>query len=363
MSIKTIGIDLGQTACDVVARDGHGKVVRRRRLSRPRLLAWLANLPPARIGMAAACGAHHLARRLAALGHDVRLMPAQYVRRFVKTNKHDQAAAAAICAAVQRPQMRFLGFQTRLGALAGNPRMPIKSAAPLDLQALHRARDRLVTSRTGLINQIRAFLLERGITVRPGRAALATALPEALEATAALSPMIRTLLARLRAPWQALDDEIAGFDQHILSLAQAQPPARRLMTIPGSGGLIATALVAAISLPSGRRSRTRGPAKPLTADAISPAGSVWCRGSTPPAASPGCAASPNAATAISGGSWCTPRALKRHAKTRDNRLGAWLRGLQARAHPNVATVALAAKLARWAWAVLAKNQPYRPAAA
>src|ERR687891_1581460 len=344
MSIKTIGIDLGQTACDVVARDGHGKVVRRRRLSRPRLLAWLANLPPARIGLAAACGAPHLARRLAALGHDVRLMPAHYVRPFVKTNKHDQAAAAAICAAVQRP--RFV---------------PIKSAAPLDLQALHRARDRLVTSRTGLIDQIRAFLLERAITVRPGRAALAQALPEALEATAALSPMIRTLLARLRAPWQALDDEIAGFDQHILSLAQAQPRARRLMTIPGIGALIATALVAAISLPSGRRSRTRGPAKPLTADAISPAGSVWCRGSTPPAASPGCAASPNAATAISGGSWCTPRALKRHAKTRDNRLGAWLRGLQARAHPNVATVALAAKLARWAWAVLAKNQPYRPA--
>ena len=293
MSIKTVGIDLGKTACDVVAMDGHGKVVSRRRLSRPRLLAWLANLPPARIGMEAACGAHHLARRLAEFGHDVRLMPAQYVRPFVTTNQHDQADAEAIGAAVQRPQMRFV---------------PIKSAAQLDLQALHRARDRLVTRRTGLINQIRAFLLERGITVRPGRAALAKALPEALAATDALSPMMRPLLARLRAQWQALDDEIAVFDQQILSRARAQPRARRLMTIPGSGALIATALVAAISLSSGRRSRTRGPAKPSTADVISPAGSVWCRVSTPPAPSPGCSASPNAAPAISGGSWCTPRA-------------------------------------------------------
>ena len=89
MQIKTIGIDLGKTACDVVAMDGHGKVVGRRRLSRAKLVAWLANLPPCLVGMEASCGAHHLARRLSALGHDVRLMPAQYVRPFVKTNKPD----------------------------------------------------------------------------------------------------------------------------------------------------------------------------------------------------------------------------------------------------------------------------------
>ena len=91
MQIKTIGIDLGKTACDVAAMEGRGKVVSRRRLSRARLVAWLANLPPARIGLEASCGAHHLARRLAALGHEVKLMPAPYVRPFVKTNKHDQA--------------------------------------------------------------------------------------------------------------------------------------------------------------------------------------------------------------------------------------------------------------------------------
>jgi transposase len=123
MQIKTIGIDLGKTACDVVAMDGRGWVVARRRLTRRRLAAWLANLPPARIGMEASSGAHHLARRLRELGHDVRLMPAPYVRSFVKTNKHDQGDAEAVGEAVQRPQMRFV---------------PIKSAAQLDLQTLPR---------------------------------------------------------------------------------------------------------------------------------------------------------------------------------------------------------------------------------
>ena len=188
MQIKTVGIDLGKTVCDVAAMDGRGRVVLRRRLARVRLVAWLANLPPCLIGLEASCGAHHLARRLAGLGHEVRLMPAQYVRPLVKTNKHDAADAEAICEAVQRPKMRFV---------------PVKSAAQLDLQALHRARDRLVTQRTGLINQIRAFLLERGIALRPGRLALAKALPEVLEAADELSPTMRALLARLRVHWQA----------------------------------------------------------------------------------------------------------------------------------------------------------------
>jgi transposase len=119
------------------------------------------------------------------------------VRPFVKTNKHDRADAEAIAEAVQRPQMRFV---------------PIKSAAQRDLQALHRARDRLVAQRTGPINQMRAFLLERGITLRQGRQALAKALPELLE-TDELSPLLRGLRARLRRHWQALDAEIAAFDR------------------------------------------------------------------------------------------------------------------------------------------------------
>jgi transposase len=338
MQIKTIGIDLGKTACAVVAMAGRGKVVARRRLTRARLVTWLANLPPARIGLEAACGAHHLARRLAELGHEVRLMPAQDVRPFVKTNKHDQADAEAIGEAVQRPQMRFV---------------PIKSAAPLDLQALHRARDRLVRQRAGLINQIRAFLLERGIALRPGRAALAKALPEVLEADGEVSPMMRTRLARLRAQWQALDGEIAALDQHVLLIARTHPGARLLMTVPGIGALIATALVAAIDAGQAfargrdlacwlglvpRQHATGGKVRLL---GISKRGNGYLRRLLVHAA----------------------RALKRPAKTRDARLGAWLCGLEARAHANVATVALAAKLARWSWAVLASNQAYRSAAA
>jgi transposase len=338
MQITTIGIDLGKTTCDVVAMDGRGKVVTKRRLSRPKLVTWLANLPPARIGMEASCGAHHLARRLAELGHEVRLMPAQYVRPFVKTNKHDQADAEAICEAVQRPQMRFV---------------PIKNELQLDLQALHRARDRLVTQRTGLINQIRACLLERGIALRQGRLALTKALPEVLEADGELSPMLRTLLGRLRAQWQALDEEIAALDQQILIIARMHPGARLLMTVPGIGALIATALVAAIDagqafgrardlacwlgLVPGQHS-TGGKPRLL---GISKRGNGYLRRLLVHAA----------------------RSLKRSAKTRDDRLGAWVRGLEARAHPNVATVALAAKLARWSWAVLTKNQVFRPAAA
>jgi transposase len=338
MQITTIGIDLGKTACDVVAMDERGKVVARRRLSRAKLVAWLANLPPARIGMEASCGAHHLAHRLAELGHEVRLMPAQYVRPFVKTNKHDQADAEAIAEAVQRPQMRFV---------------PIKSAAQLDLQALHRARDRLVTQRTGLINQIRAFLLERGIALRPGRLALAKALPEVLEAAAELSPMMRALLSRLRVHWQVLDDEITALDQHILIIARTHPGARLLMTIPGIGALIATALIAAIdggqAFARGRdlacwlglvprQHATGGKARLL---GITKRGNGYLRRLLVHAA----------------------RAVKRSAKSRDDRLGAWLRGLEARAHPNVATVALAAKLARWSWAVLTRSQAFRLAAA
>jgi transposase len=338
MQINTIGIDLGKTACDVVAMDRRGKVVARRRLTRPKLITWLANLPPCLLGMEASCGAHHLARRLSARGHEVRLMPAQYVRPFVKTNKHDQADAAGCCEAVPRPEMRFV---------------PIKSAAQLDLQALHRVRDRLITQRTGLINQIRAFLLERGIALQKGRLALAQALPELLEVNGELSPMIRALLARLRTQWQALDEEIAARDRQILSLARGHPLARRLMTIPGVGALIATALIAAIDAGQAfgcgrdlacwlglvpRQHATGGKARLL---GISKRGNGYLRRLLVHAA----------------------RSLKRSAKTRDDRLGAWLRALEARAHPNVATVALAAKLARWAWAVLARNQAWRPAAA
>ena len=216
--ITTIGIDLAKTTLHAVVMDAGGKVVQRRRLDRTKLLEWLANQGPCLVGMEACAGAHHLARALAAQGHDVRLMPGQYVKPFVKTHKNDLTDAEAICEAVQRPQMRFV---------------PIKTPAQLDVQALHRARDRLVGMRTALINQIRGFLLERGIAVARGRRSLEKALPGLLEAHAdELGAMLRGLIESLRAQWRAVDQPIAALDEQILALARQDDTSQRLMAIP-----------------------------------------------------------------------------------------------------------------------------------
>ena len=184
------------------------------------------------IGMEACAGAHHLARALAAQGHDVRLMPGQYVKPFVKTHKNDLTDAEAIAEAVQRPQMRFV---------------PVKTPAQLDVQALHRARDRLVGMRTALVNQIRGFLLERGIAVARGRRTLEKALPGLLEDHAEeLGALLRGLIECLRAQWRAIDQPIASLDEQILALARQDATSQRLMVIPGVGPMLATALVAAV---------------------------------------------------------------------------------------------------------------------
>ncbi|MFO1074873.1 MAG: IS110 family transposase [Geminicoccaceae bacterium] len=230
----------------------------RRKLDRARLLEWLANQGPCLIGMEACAGAHHLARQLAAQGHEVRLMPGQYVKPFVKTHKNDLTDAEAIAEAVQRPQMRFV---------------PIKTPAQLDVQALHRARDRLVGMRTALVNQIRSeaappILLERGLAVGRGRRTLEKALPGLLEDHAVeLGAMLVGLIECLRAQWRAVDQPIAALDEQILGLARQDATSQRLMAIiasgndpvpqgidrlsrrsigPGVGPMLATALVAAV---------------------------------------------------------------------------------------------------------------------
>ena len=151
MNIRTLGLDLGKTSFHAVGFDASGQVVMRRRFSRPQLMRFIATLPPCLIGMEACCGPHHLGRAFQAQRHDVRLMPPQYVRPFVKAQKNDYLDAEAIGEAVQRPTMRFV---------------PLKTVDQLDLQALHRVRNRLVARRTGVINQLRAFSLERGASRR-----------------------------------------------------------------------------------------------------------------------------------------------------------------------------------------------------
>ena len=148
-----IGIDIGKNSFHIVGQNRRGAIVLRQKWSRGQVEARLANLPPCRIGMEACVGAHHLSRTLKALGHDPRLMPAKYVRPYSKGQKNDYRDAEAIAEAVQRPTMKFVATKT---------------ADQLDLQALHRVRERFVGQRTGIINQIRAFMLERGIAVQQG---------------------------------------------------------------------------------------------------------------------------------------------------------------------------------------------------
>ena len=236
-TIATIGIDLGKNTFHLVGLDTRGAIVLQLKLSRGQIERRLANLPCCLIGMEACSGAHHIGRRLTELGHDVRLIPAQYVKPFLKGHKNDYRDAEAIAEAVQRPTMRFVA---------------IKTPEQMDLLALHRVRSRLVGQRTGVINQIRGFLIERGITVRQGVMPLRKALPDILSSNQdALSPRMVGLIADLAQDWRRLDERIAAVSAEIEALARQDDSCQRLMTLPGVGPIISSAVVAAIGNGSG----------------------------------------------------------------------------------------------------------------
>jgi transposase len=199
-AIAVIGIDIGKHSFHVVGHDARGAIVLRQKWSRGQVEARLANVPPCLIGMEACVGAHHLSRNLASLGHDARLMPAKYVRPYSKGQKNDFNDAEAIAEAVQRPTMKFVATKT---------------AEQLDLQTLHRVRERLVSQRTGIINQIRAFMLERGIAVRQGIGFLRTELPTILATRTALSPCMLRVIEELAVDWRRLDHRIDGLSGEI----------------------------------------------------------------------------------------------------------------------------------------------------
>jgi transposase len=204
--IAVIGIDIGKNSFHIVGQDRRGALVLRQKWSRGQVEARLANLPPCLIGMEACTGAHHLSRKLQALGHDARLMPAKYVRPYCKRDKNDYRDAEAIAEAVQRPTMKFVATKT---------------ADQLDLQALHRVRERLVSQRTGIINQIRAFLLERGIAVRQGLRFLRAEFPDILaKRTDVLSPRMLRIIEDLSGDWRRLDERIEGLSSEIEALAR-----------------------------------------------------------------------------------------------------------------------------------------------
>src|SRR3974377_1868274 len=231
-AVAVIGIDIGKNSFHVVGLDDRGAIVLRQKWSRGQIEARLSNMPPCLIGMEACVGAPHLSGKLKALGHDARLMPAKYVRPYSKGQKNDFRDAEAIAEAVQRPTMKFVATKT---------------ADQLDLQALHRVRERLVSQRTGIINQIRAFLLERGVAVRQGLRFLRVELPGILATrTDVLSPPMLRILEDLAGDWRRLDERVEGLSNEIEASAQQDAGCERLMSVPGIGPIISSAMVAAI---------------------------------------------------------------------------------------------------------------------
>ena len=236
MKLNTIGIDLGKTVFHLVGLNERGEVVVRRKLSRTHLLRFTNNRHVHLIGMEACSGAHFLGRALREQGHEVRLIPAQYVKPYVKTNKNDFIDAEAIAEAVTRPNMRFV---------------PIKSDDQLDLQSLHRVRERWVMRRTAVVNQMRSLLLERGITLRNGRCHLEAALPGILEERGAFHRGSERY-APTKAVYICADQpshsqfSLATRRRTIHSHIQTAWEFGRLDAIPGIGPITATAVIAAI---------------------------------------------------------------------------------------------------------------------
>ena len=335
MQIRSVGIDLGKTTFHLVALDDNGKVLLKRKFTRRQLITFTANLQTSLIGMEACGGAHFLGRALRAQGHDVKLIPAQFVKPFVKSNKNDFLDAEAIAEAVDRQNMRFV---------------PIKTDDQLDLQALHRVRDRLIARRTSVINQLRAFLLERGLVFAKSPAKLRERMPEILEnADEDLTPRMRNLLAMLWNEWKDLESQLEEMNDEVERIASSDAACMRLRQIPGIGPLVATAIVAAIGNGAAfhkgrefaawlgivpRQYSTGGKARLY---GISKRGNNYLR-----------------KILIHGA-----RAVVLRSKRDRIAIGDWMTALEARAPRNVLIVATANKLARIAWAVLSSGQDYR----
>src|SRR3981189_698324 len=213
MDIVVLGIDLGKNSCSLAGLDTSGRVVLRRRMRRRSVESFVNGLGRSTVAMEACCGAHHLGRVFAAQGHSVRLMSPEYVRPYVKAQKNDELDAEAIAEAATRPTMRFVTG---------------KSQYQSDVQALHRARERLVSERTALINHLRALLLERGIVAPQGRRKLQEELAVFADENGieALSPRIRLLIEDLRSEWPPLDEGIAAFDAGLVRSARGGEPRR-----------------------------------------------------------------------------------------------------------------------------------------
>jgi transposase len=333
--ITTIGLDLAKNVFHVVGCDAHGKRVRRKQLRRGQMLRYFANLPPSLVGMASCASASYWARELQALGHAVKLIPPQYVKPYVRGNKNDYNDALAIAEAVVQPQMRFAA---------------IKTVAQQDIQALHRLRERRIAERTALCNQVRGLLGEYGIVLPRGVASLRRRLPELLEdAGNGLSELFRRLLAQCDQQFGELDAHIDGYTRELKRQSRQSAACQRLETIPGYGPIVASVFYSVVGDGSAyRRGRDVSAAVGLVPRqhssggkenllGISKRGDRYLR-----------------SLLIHGA-----RSVVRQAAGKDDRLSRWINRVKAARGYNKAVVALANKLARIGWAVLAHNTTYQ----
>lgn len=336
--ITRVGIDLGKHVYQVCGMDASGTVVLQRQLKVPRLMELMTRIEPCRVGMEASCGAHHWVEKLSELGHDVRMMSPQFVRPYVKSNKSDYNDAEAICEAVSRPTMRFV---------------PYKTKERRALQQVHRSREAMVGLRTQLSNQLRGFLGEYGIVLPQGLSVVMREVPEiASDPERDLPGEFRALLCMQHKALMQADEQVADLSAMLVRESKENPLCERLRSIPGIGPMVSTALVASVgngwAFGSGRQmsaflglvprqSSTGGRTKLL---GIGKRGDRYMR-----------------ALLIHGA-----RAVLRTAhKGERTRLKEWALDVKRRRGANVATVAVANKLARIAWAVLRHDKSYSDA--
>ncbi len=335
--ITTIGLDLAKSVFHAVCCDNRGKVVRKKMLRRSQVLVYFVNLPGCIVGMEACASAHYWARELETLGHKVKLIPPQYVKAYVRGNKNDYNDALAIAEAVVRPEMRFVG---------------IKTTDQQDLQALLRLREGCLKERTALCNRLRGLLAEYGLILPKGVNVLRRHLPEFLEdGENGLNELFRRLLAEGYQQLQDLDKHVDYYTCELERQSQQHDECRRLQTIPGYGPIVASAFHSAIgngeayrrgrdvsaSLGLVPRQHSSGGKDVLLG--ISKRGDRYLR-----------------SLLVHGA-----RAVVIQAGKKDDRLSRWINKIRAERGYNKAVVALANKMARIGWAILAHKTVYQAA--
>jgi transposase len=337
MNISRIGIDLAKQVFQLHGVDRFEKVVMRKQLRRAQMHEFFKELPPCLIGMEACGSSHYWARELSKYGHQIKLIAAQFVKPYVKSGKNDANDAEAICEAVGRPSMRFVA---------------VKNTDQQVTQAEHRIRSRLIRARTALSNEIRGLLGEFGIVIGLGIPQVRQALPRLLEQTdGQLNERFRQLLSELAEELRQVDDKIKAHDRRLEATVKSDERIQRLMEIEGVGPITASALVAAVGdatqFTNGRdmaawlglvpRQHSSGGKERL--GHISKRGDTYLR------------------TLLIHGA----RAALNACTNKQDRRSRWAQGLMARRNRNIATVALANKNARIAWAVLSRKETYRSA--